>query len=212
MHTLIVVAHPDPQSYTHAAVARLAAGIETVPGNTHEILDLTSEGFDPRFTAADNDVFHGRADSSPDLLAEQRRVDRADLLVLVFPVYWWSMPAVMKGWIDRVFTNGWAFIDDPETGTTRLLGRLRGQVVAIGGVNRRTYERRGYLAALNTQVIQGIFDYCGIRTAGLDILLPLDPASEAEGLRNAFDIGRRLSAEPTGSSAPDVDASEAGRI
>ncbi|WP_156419349.1 NAD(P)H-dependent oxidoreductase [Aureimonas sp. AU12] len=114
MHVLIVTAHPDPRSYTHAAVARLVAGQETNPGATHEVADLAAEGFDPRFTATDNEQFHGRADDADGIVAEQRRIDRADMLVLVFPVYWWSMPAVMKGWIDRVFTSGWAYIDDPR--------------------------------------------------------------------------------------------------
>lgn len=196
MHSLIVTAHPDPASYTHAAVARLVAGLETAPGHTHEILDLAAEGFDPRFTTIDNDHFHGRIGQREDVLAHQRRVDRADTLILVFPVYWWSMPAVMKGWIDRVFTSGWAFVDDPEEGTTRLLGRLKGQIVAIGGAHRHTYERRGYLSALDTQIVQGIFGFCGIRPAGLDLLLPMDAASEAEGLKLAFDIGRRLSGDP----------------
>ncbi|KQT63960.1 MULTISPECIES: NAD(P)H-dependent oxidoreductase [unclassified Aureimonas] len=195
MHILIVTAHPDPRSYTHAAIARLVAGLEANPGTTHEIVDLAAEGFDPRFTATDHDHFKGRAEHGEDILFEQRRIDRADVLVLVFPVYWWSMPAVMKGWIDRVFTSGWAYIDDPETGTTRLLGRLKGQVVAIGGADRRTYERRNYLDCLNTQIVQGIFGYCGIHAAGLDLLLPLDAGSEAEGLQRAFQIGQRLSGE-----------------
>ncbi|KQT44593.1 NAD(P)H dehydrogenase [Aureimonas sp. Leaf454] len=195
MHILIVVAHPDPRSYTHAVIARLVAGLETEPGTTHEIVDLAAEGFDPRFTMADHDSFKGRAGHGDDIRFEQRRVDRADVLVLVFPVYWWSMPAVMKGWIDRVFTSGWAYIDDPEQGTTQLLVRLKGQVVAIGGADRGTYERRGYLDVLNTQIVQGVFGYCGIQAAGLDLLLPLDAASEADGLQRAVQIGRRLSSE-----------------
>ncbi|WP_152047381.1 NAD(P)H-dependent oxidoreductase [Aureimonas psammosilenae] len=193
MHTLIVVAHPDPASYSHAAVARLVAGLESVGGDTTDVLDLAAEDFDPRFTAADNDLFHGRGEPGDDILAQQRRVDRADMLVLVFPVYWWSMPAVMKGWIDRVFISGWAYVDNPEKGTTRLLGRLKGQVVAIGGVNQQTYERRGYLDALNTQIVGGIFGYCGIESVGLDLLLPIDPAGAREGLQKAYHIGQRLS-------------------
>jgi len=193
MHILIVTAHPDARSYTHAVVARLVAGSKTNPGTTHEIVDLAAEGFDPRFSPADHDQFKGRAEPKEDVLLEQRRVDGADLLVLVFPVYWWSMPAVMKGWVDRVFTSGWAYIDDPERGTTRLLGRLKGRVVAIGGADRGTYERRGYLDALDAQIVQGIFGYCGIQAAGLDLLLPLDANSEAEGLQRAFEIGQDLS-------------------
>ncbi|WP_156419350.1 hypothetical protein [Aureimonas sp. AU12] len=78
-----------------------------------------------------------------------------------------------------------------------MLGRLKGQVVAIGGADRGTYGRRGYLDALNAQIIQGVFGYCGIGSAGLDLLLPLDAASEADGLQRAFRIGQRLSGGPS---------------
>lgn len=192
MHILIVTAHPDPESYTHAAVARLVGGVESVPGTTHEILELASSGFNPRFTGSDNDHFHGRRPTPADILEEQRRVDRADVLVLLFPLYWWSMPAVLKGWIDRVFVQGWAFIDDPDKGTTRLLVHLKGQVVAIGGADLRTYQRRGYLDALNAQIVQGIFEFCGMPVIGLDLLLPTDQTGAEEGLQRAFEISRRV--------------------
>jgi putative NADPH-quinone reductase len=51
-----------------------------------------------------------RATPPADVLAEQARIDRADALVLVFPIYWWSLPGLLKGWIDRVFVNGWAIV------------------------------------------------------------------------------------------------------
>ncbi|KQS75184.1 NAD(P)H dehydrogenase [Rhizobium sp. Leaf384] len=192
MHILIVTAHPDLASYTHAAITRLVDGIESVPDTTHEILNLASSAFDPRFVGPDNDLFHGRGATPADVLKEQRRVDRAEALVLVFPVYWWSMPALMKGWIDRVFVHGWAFIEGPDNGMTRLLGRMKGHVVAIGGADRGTYERRGYLSALNVQIVQGIFGFCGMQTSGLDLLLPIDPSSTKDGLERAYDIGRLI--------------------
>ncbi|WP_440981543.1 NAD(P)H-dependent oxidoreductase [Shinella sumterensis] len=192
MHVLIVTAHPDPASYTHATVARLVDGLKSVPGTTHEILDLASSGFDPLFSIADNDLFHVGGQTPADVVDQQGRVDKADVLVLAFPVYWWSMPAVMKGWIDRVFIRNWAFDDDPARKTTGLLGRLKGQVVAIGGVDIGTYERRGYLDAMKAQIVQGIFGYCGIQPIGLDLLLPIDQPAAEQGLQDAFNIGRRV--------------------
>ncbi|NYZ62028.1 NAD(P)H-dependent oxidoreductase [Luteimonas deserti] len=192
MHTLIVTAHPSPESYTHAVVTRLVAGLESVSEATYEVLNLASSGFDPRFAGPDHDLLHERGSAPADVLEEQRRVDRADVLVLVFPVYWWSMPAVMKGWIDRVFVQGWAFIDDPGKGTKRLLKRLKGQVVAIGGADRATYERRGYLDVLNAQIIQGIFRYCGMQTIGSELLHPIGRPEAESGLQRAFEIGQRV--------------------
>jgi len=191
VHILIVTAHPDTKAYTHAAIARFVAGLETVPGTTHEILNLSQHPFDPRFGSRDNDVFNGRAEAGPDILAEQERVDRADALVLLFPVYWWSMPAALKGWIDRVFISGWAFVDTPGEKTVRLLGRLKGRIIGVGGVDLGTYERRGYLDAMKAQLVQGIFGYCGMESLGIDLILPIDPDGAAKGLQDAFDLGRR---------------------
>ncbi|MFC9219789.1 NAD(P)H-dependent oxidoreductase [Streptomyces hygroscopicus] len=57
-----------------------------------EIADLSEERFDPRFTPADRRAYREGGDYPADVMAEHRRLERATDLVLVFPVYWWSMP------------------------------------------------------------------------------------------------------------------------
>ncbi|WP_377295918.1 NAD(P)H-dependent oxidoreductase [Rhizobium sp. SGZ-381] len=193
MHSLIVIAHPEALSYTHAVAEQVIAGLQEDPQNTVEIADLTAEGFDPRYTGADYRAFRDGMVLPADTVAEQARIDRADLLILIFPVYWWSMPAILKGWIDRVFTNGWAYIDAEGEQTTRLLGRLAVQTVAVGGATQRTYDKRGYAQALRTQIDEGIFGYAGARRVGSDLLLPLDAASSEAGLQRARAIGANLS-------------------
>jgi NAD(P)H dehydrogenase (quinone) len=192
MHSLIVFAHPEPSSYAHAVVEQVIAGLEEDPENTFEIADLIAEGFDPRFTQADYGAFRGGTPPPADAVAEQARIDRADMLIMIFPVYWWSMPAILKGWIDRVFTQGWAFIDADGEETGRLLGRLAIQTIAIGGATQQTYDLRGYAQAMETQIDQGIFDYVGARMVGSELLLPLDAASSGSGLQRAREIGARL--------------------
>lgn len=192
MHTLIVTAHPEENAYTHAVTQQAIAGIEASPGHTFELINLSQTGFDPRFTKSDYDVFRSTGRPGPDVLAEQARLDKANSLLLIFPVYWWSMPAVMKGWIDRVFTQGWAYIDHDGEATTRLLGRLTVQIIAIGGAVRGTYERRGYSSAMQTQLDEGIFGYVGAKMVGSELILPLDANSSEEGLIRAFEIGNGL--------------------
>jgi NAD(P)H dehydrogenase (quinone) len=193
MHALIVVAHPDPKSLSHSVAAHLAEGVsEFDPGNSFEIADLAAEAFDPRFTAADIKVHLREAPVTADIAVEQARIDRADALVLVYPVYWWSMPGLLKGWIDRVFTNGWAYGYSPETGLTKKLRHLPVHLVAIGGADLRTYARHGYFGAMKTQIDHGIFDYCGARVMTSELLLE----SEAQDLTSHLDaaraVGRRL--------------------
>lgn len=199
MHALIVTAHPDPDSLSHAIAARVGEGVsQSGPGNSYEIADLAAEGFDPRFTTADLAVHRTHAPPPADVAAEQARIDRADALVLIYPVYWWSMPGLLKGWIDRVFANGWAYDEGPDTKLAKKLHHLRVHLVAIAGADMRTYARHGYFGAMKTQIDHGIFDYCGARVVASELLVdsqsrdpaPLLDAASAIG-RNVFNASRR---------------------
>lgn len=191
MHALIVVAHHDPRSLSHSLAAQVAEGLG--PSHTFEIADLFAEAFDPRFNAADHTVHRRQAQPPADVLAEQARIDRADALVLVYPVYWWSMPALLKGWIDRVFANGWAFdFSLEENRTEKKLGHLRVHLLGVGGADAGTYGRHGYEAAMKTQIDHGIFDYCGARVLTSELLLESESQDPALHLRTARSIGRDL--------------------
>ncbi|MCD9030234.1 NAD(P)H-dependent oxidoreductase [Luteimonas sp. Y-2-2-4F] len=193
MHALVVIAHPEPGSLSAGIAAQVAAGVRDAPGgHTVELADLAAEGFDPRFTAADLAVHRRRAAPPADVAAEQARLDRADALVLVYPVYWWSMPALLKGWIDRVFSNGWALEYAPDAPLVKKLGRLRVHLVAVAGADARTYARHGYFGAMKTQIDHGIFDYCGARAETSELLLDSETGDAAAGLETAHALGRRL--------------------
>jgi len=193
MHALVVVVHPDRDSFTHA-VARTLTGEIRAP-HTFEIADLIAEGFDPRYAAGDLALFRNQSMPPADVLAEQKRIDRADALVLVYPVYWWSFPGVLKGWIDRVFTSGWAYQERPDGRIDKKLGRLQVHLLGIGGANLRTYARRGYYAAMRTQIDQGIFDYVGAPVKTSELILLPDAASPEAHLETARQTGRRLFAD-----------------
>ncbi|ERI49725.1 NAD(P)H dehydrogenase [Pseudomonas sp. EGD-AK9] len=120
MKVLIVHAHPEPQSFT-AALRDLAR--ETLEGQGHEVQvsDLYAMGWNPVASAAD---FTARANPdylvyaleqregvkggqlAADIQAELDKLLWADLLILNFPLYWFSVPAMLKGWIDRVLVSG----------------------------------------------------------------------------------------------------------
>ena len=190
MHALIVVAHPDRDSFTHAVARAVTKEIRSP--HTFEIADLIAEGFDPRYGEADLALFRNQSAPPADVLAEQKRIDRADALVLVYPVYWWSFPGVLKGWIDRVFTSGWAYGETPEGKINKKLGRLQVHLLGIGGANLRTYARRGYYAAMRTQIDEGIFDYVGAAVKTSELILLPDADSPETHLETARQTGRRL--------------------
>ena len=182
MKTLIVTAHPDPESLTAGIAELVRAALE--PSEVEvEIADLAAEGFDPRFGAADRHTYRVGGEFPDDVAAEHRRLDAADHLVLVFPVWWWSMPALLKGWIDRVFVNGWAFdVEGAEggTGMRRNLGGLTIHLLLVAGDSASTYEKHGYEQALETQVRHGIVDYVGARR-GITAWVHDSERDDAEG-------------------------------
>lgn len=202
MHMLIVVAHHQPSSLTHAIASQIGEGVKLADrGHTIEQADLFAEGFDPVFTAADHAVHLRQAAPPAQVQSEQARIDRADAIVLVFPVYWWSMPALMKGWIDRVFINGWAFEFGPDIGFQKKLGHLQVHLVGIGGADADSWSRHGYDTAMKTQIDHGIFDYCGASVLTSNLLLESETREPTALLVDARAIGEQVAAGRVRSTA-----------
>ncbi|WP_018699534.1 NAD(P)H-dependent oxidoreductase [Amorphus coralli] len=120
MTVLFVYCHPEPRSF-NAALVQVGAEMFRGRGDTVEISDLYGEGFDPvekrenYAQPVDAEVFAPLAEQrnafktetlSPDISREIARLERADLVVFQFPIWWHSVPAMLKGWFDRVFVSG----------------------------------------------------------------------------------------------------------
>ncbi|MET3496403.1 NAD(P)H-dependent oxidoreductase [Variovorax boronicumulans] len=189
MHALIVVSHPDSKSLTHAIARSFAAGVEESGDHTTEIADIAAEGFQPAFNRDDRFAYLLQAPLPSDIAREQERIDRADALVLVYPVYWWSFPGQLKGWIDRVFSNGWAYDEAPDGTLGKRLGRLAVHLVGIGGADGGTYARHGYDKAMRTQIDHGIFDFCGARVVTSEFLLDVNGRAAPSHLVTARALG-----------------------
>jgi NAD(P)H dehydrogenase (quinone) len=120
MNVLIVFAHPEPRSFGRALLER---SVETLRSEGHEVAvsDLYAMGFNPVASASDfterrfpdalqydreQKLSSQRKTFAPDIQAELDKLLACDLVILQFPLWWFSVPAIMKGWIDRVFVNG----------------------------------------------------------------------------------------------------------
>lgn len=193
MHSLIVLAHPDPESLTRAVAARIGEGVRDA-GHSFEVADLAAEGFDPRYGQSDHDAYRGHAPLSDAVRAEQARIDRADAVVLVYPVYWWSMPALLKGWVDRVFANGWAYATE-DGRVVGKLQRLRVHLLGLGGADERSYLKHGYDVAMKTQIDHGIFDYCKACVVSSTLRFDTEARERQPHLDAGFELGRGLFAE-----------------
>ncbi|MDR6176383.1 NAD(P)H dehydrogenase (quinone) [Nocardioides zeae] len=180
MSTLVVTAHPDPTSLTHHVAARLCERL-TDRGEDVTTAHLAQEGFDPRFTATDRQAYLTGQGHPRDVLAEQERLDAAQHLVLVFPVYWWSMPALLKGWVDRVFVAPWAFAIDDGGRVVPAQQRLTVHLVPILGTAQGSFARHGYAESFTTQVERGILDYCGVRRGATAFVHDAEDETRATG-------------------------------
>jgi len=212
MNTLVVFAHPVPGTYPFAVKDALCEEMAR-HGARIDCLDQHAEGFDPRFTPADHAHFWGGAKPA-DIAAQHERLDRAERLAFVYPVYWWGMPAIMKGWIERVFAGDYAYrygSGVADRCTAGLKGLLRDRptiLLGIGGSIERTYERYGYGEAMRTAIDVGLFSYCGIRDVESHTLF--DVEGEANAARRAayLDEVRAIAAA---FMAPDRPARDAKR-
>ncbi|MET1410994.1 NAD(P)H-dependent oxidoreductase [Roseibium sp. HPY-6] len=191
MHVLTVLDHPDPTSFSAAAARKFMDGVASA-GHSAELVDLHAEGFDPRWTMADVKA-DGNASALADVGREHARIGRSDAICLVFPLFWWGMPAMTKGWVDRVWSWGWAYdqLDDPELSLQR---KRPGVLLIPAGARSDEMEERGYLAALETAWIQGTFGYFGFSPRRLELLCGSEgsPERRAQLLDQSFQAGREV--------------------
>lgn len=191
VHVLTVLDHPDLTSFSAAVAKEFMAGA-VASGHTVELADLHAEGFDPRFSM--RDVERDRnAPTAADVVKEQERIARADAVCLVFPLFWWGMPSMTKGWVDRVWTWGWAYdqLDDPE----KSLQRPRTGVLLVpAGARSDEMEQAGYLSALETAWIKGTFGYFGMSPRKLEVLYGSTGSPERRKalLQRSYKIGAEL--------------------
>ena len=118
MRVHVVFAHPLPSSFAAAVHRRIVDGLQA-RGHQVDDLDLYAERFDPVMTRAEREA-HYRVGSN--LAGVERYVERlraAEALVLCFPTWWYGMPAILKGWFDRVWLPGVAFHNPPGGGTIK---------------------------------------------------------------------------------------------
>ena len=191
MRVLTVLDHPNANSFSAAVAREFMAGARAA-GHQTDLADLHAEGFNPLWSL--DDIDRENTDDTPqDVSREQDRIARADAVCLVFPLCWWGMPAMTKGWIDRVWSWGWAYdqLDDPEVS----LQRPRTGVLLIpAGARSDELENEGYLAALETAWMKGTFGYFGFTNRKLVLLNGSTGSMERRQslLQKAYDTGHAL--------------------
>lgn len=119
---LVVFAHPLADSLSASLKQAVIDGLESA-GHVADVIDLYADGFDAALSASERSAFVQPGYSPPaDAVDYCDRLKAADGIVFVFPQWWFGMPAILKGFVDRVFVPGVAFDPDPAGG--RLVPKL----------------------------------------------------------------------------------------
>ncbi|SDA91238.1 NAD(P)H-dependent oxidoreductase [Mesorhizobium qingshengii] len=184
MNVLIVYAHPEAKSF-NGAMKDLA--VETLTRGGHDVVvsDLYATGFNP--VAGPGDITRERNDPdffslpreqtaayeagalSTDISGEIEKLKQADFVLFQFPVWWFGMPAILKGWADRVFARGFAYLPGRKYDTGMFRGKLA-MVAATTGTSADTYAPDGIDGDILTvmwPIHNGLLRY-----SGFDVLPP----------------------------------------
>ena len=108
MRVLLVHCHPRADSLS-AAARDVAVAALTARGHEVESRDLYAEGFDPVLSAAERGVYNDETRNRHGIEDEVAQLQRAEALLLVYPTWWYGMPALLKGWFDRIWVPGVTF-------------------------------------------------------------------------------------------------------
>lgn len=191
MNVFVVYAHPEPRSLNGALRGFLVDHLERA-GHAVQVSDLHAMGWKSQLDAADfsdppsTERLHLERDSrraydegtqSADVVAEQAKLHWADVVILQFPMWWFSMPAILKGWVDRVYANGFGYGVGEHSerrwgdryGEGMLAGKRAMLVVTVGGWESH-YARRGVNGPMDDLLFpiqHGILYY-----PGFDVLPP----------------------------------------
>ena len=163
MKQLIVYSHPNPLSFNHAILETLTGALKA-QGDEVVVRDLYALKFDPVLKAADFEAIQ-QGSVTGDVKVEQDHIRWADVITFIFPVWWASMPAITKGYIDRVFSHGFAY-SYSANGPQGLLGGKKVMVITTQGAPEAYYAGNGMLQSMSQTIDEGIFKFCALELLG----------------------------------------------
>lgn len=158
MKHCIIYAHPNSLSFTYAVKQTIVKRI-IERNESFAIIDLYGEDFNPVLSAQDFTYLH-QGSVSADVEHYQKMVTEAEHLIFIYPLWWFGQPAILKGWIDRVFSYGFAYQDD-ENGFTPLLTNKRASLFIPMGSSKEILEQYDMQSFINSMIV-GTLNLVGI--------------------------------------------------
>lgn len=161
MKHVIVYAHPNTESFNHAILETVKSELEE-KGHEVRVRDLYELNFNPVLGASDFISF-SQGNTPEDIKEEQEHISWADSITFIYPVWWAGLPAILKGYVDRVFSHGFAYAYG-ENGIEKLLSGKKGLLLSTMGNTKEAYTAGGMFEAMKKTTDVGIFEFTGIET------------------------------------------------
>jgi len=194
MKVLIVFTHPNSNSFNHALLENISAGLNHA-GHEVKVKNLYEEGFNPVLDSDDLSALHNG--NIPDRIAKQQRellwaeLLWAEGLVFIYPLWWFTPPAMLKGWFDVTFSNGVAFEYSNE-GAKGLLKHKKALVLITAGASKEYFKENNALEISYRPLTDGTLGFCGIEEVTQEIYYDIVNSSDedrADILKQAYDYG-----------------------
>lgn len=192
MKVVVVLAHPNADSFNHAIATRALESL-TEAGHDAQLLDLYALGSKAAMSADERVAYHSdRPILDPMIQAHAELLLGAEALVFIYPTWWSSLPAILKGWLERVMVPGVAFIFDESGKVQRNLTHIR----RIVGISTYGSPRR-YVRAINDNgrrtLTRALRMICGVRTRCRWLgLYAIDTATADERTRFLARVDKRM--------------------
>jgi NAD(P)H dehydrogenase (quinone) len=162
MKHAVIFAHPKKKSFTATVAATYAAAVGEL-GHEAVVRDLYGVGFDPCLKAEEIPTARGYW-TAPDVVAERKVIDGADVFVFVYPFWFNAPPAILKGYVDRVFGMGFGY-EPGHGGTWPLLEGRRLISFSSSGAPDQWVQQTGALTTLMQQFDRHVAAVCGLVVA-----------------------------------------------
>jgi NAD(P)H dehydrogenase (quinone) len=195
MHVYIVFAHPSQNSFTYCVLQAFTTGLREA-GHMFEIGDLYAMGFQTDMDLAQYERETSFDPSLPvpaDVELEQRKINQADGLAFIYPVWWSDCPAKLKGWFDRVWTLGYAYSYENGEHAASSIKATRALVICTAGHPVEHLEEIGVAPSMRCIMLNDRLHGVGISDVKMEILGGMvnhDPAQREKNLCQAYKLGR----------------------
>ncbi|MCM3146235.1 NAD(P)H-dependent oxidoreductase [Brevibacillus sp. MER 51] len=190
MNILVIIGHPDPESYCSALAHAYMKGAEGKDAQIRTI-DLSQIAFDPNLKYG----YRKRTELEDDLKEAQDLIRWADHLVIVYPTWWGTMPAILKGFFDRVLLPGFAYKyrEGSPLWDKLLTGKTAHLILTMdtpSWYNRLIYWQAGHLV-----MKRNILKFCGIKPVKVTEISGVNASAEEKRkkwLEKVKQLGERL--------------------